>query len=419
MENSQTEEEFRPDSPEVGSRSWDDGRLIQSSTPVDPAKLLDERMERYVALNEEEVCKSKNLNSLRSIYNGDLVHERMAKVRESIYHIRQNWSEFDKFMANLKELMLKNEQEPSPRVKALFTYRRNWIDLERVDRPVETDVFGEEFDALRLYTSNDGYGQIFGVINSVFRDDSSVESQDLITSAVFLIELINIDLYNMCFKHPKYKEFQGIVYRGMALPESAFKTFELLLNQPIKDRYVSIPLALWSSSKQYSVAENFVKMGLKKNPTFLPLIMKIHVLNVDSEYLSFYREKFQEKSIVSTICAVDITDLSDFPEESEILLRGGFYQAVHLYDGQDIEGRKCRILEMVMLNSNRDHLSTSTLLGEGDADARVLFGTMVGCTRNKFILNYCKANGLNEDATQYERLLNEGLDKLQKIMASE
>ena len=94
---------------------------------------------------------------------------------------------------------------------------------------------------------------MYEIVRDVFRDDEAVNVQDIITSAVFIVELINIDLFNMCYHHHEKKDFEGIVYRGITLPEEDFTLFERLVEEPIGKRYISIPSSLWSSSKNIKV----------------------------------------------------------------------------------------------------------------------------------------------------------------------
>ena len=80
-----------------------------------------------------------------------------------------------------------------------------------------------------------------------------------------------------------------------------------------------------------------------------------------------------------------------------------------------VSGRTCNVLEAVMLNANRDHISTS-FLGDQDAIARDLFGTMVTVTRSKFAIDYCRNKGLGYDEREYCNVLEESNAKLQKLM---
>ena len=144
--------------------------------------------------------------------------------------------------------------------------------------------------------------------------------------------------------------------------------------------------------------------------------MIINVIGLKPEYLEHYTKRFPI-SVLSTICAVDIHKLSFHPEEREVLLRGPFMQVLHVYrDEGDLLGQPCDVLEMVMLNSNRDHISTSQL-GDQDDLARAMFGTMVGVTRCEFAIDYCERKGLEDDAAEYRKILDDSLVKLEDLMA--
>lgn len=384
----------------------------------DEGNLIETRSVRFVDTSQDQLLKSGNINDLNCFYQGDLVHERMSAVRRSIYHIRKNWSNFDHFMLQLKAFMEKEAADGhlSNEALGIFSRKRNWCDLEKSEENFST--LEEEFNVIHAYTTKQGFKEIFKVSDGIFRRDSSVDYEELVTNAVFLIELINIDLFNFVCKNPSYQKFEGVVYRGMAIPTSLITTFNSLVKQPINKRYISIPLGLWSASLDLQQAIIFVKSQLDNNPSNIPLLMRIHVLNLNEDHLKFYQNKFQEKSVVSTICAVNITEMSHYKHEAEVLLRGGFYQTLNIYNAKMSEIDFC-VLDMVMLNTNRDHMSTSTLLNETeDAEARALFGTMVGVTRNKFIVDYCEKKELFDDLEKYKVLLKESEEKLSKLMAS-
>nr|XP_002162601.2 uncharacterized protein LOC100215089 [Hydra vulgaris] len=207
----------------------------------------------------------------------------------------------------------------------------------------------------------------------------------------------------------------------MVIPADNFKVFEDLMLQPIEKRYISIPLGLWSSSIKLKTAIKFVRDELEKRVPGsmeihkrVPLLMKIRVLNIENKLLNFYRKKYNQ-SVVSTICAVNIADLSEFPTEKEVLLRGGFFQALNIFS-QVIDDVNFKVLDLVMLNTNRDHLYNPTRLGSLDDEARILFGNMVGFTRNKYIVEYCKERNLPEDMLLYEKALSNNEKKLRELM---
>jgi hypothetical protein len=129
------------------------------------------------------------------------------------------------------------------------------------------------------------------------------------------------------------------------------------------------------------------------------LLWRIHVVGLEPHLLNSYQSRFP-KSVVSTICAVPVSKLSDFPHEREVLLRGPFFQVLNFFEEGTIEGKPIHVLEVVMLNSNRDHFTTAEL-GKDDGPARKLFGAIVSLRRNQFCLEYCERHGLHDDAAAY------------------
>ena len=354
---------------------------------------------------------------MRPFYDGDYVSERMASVRKSIDYIRRHWDQYDSFMQLLQHLLRDkmedfkvNDPELLGHMKSLFSTKKEW-------REKGSEVGDDPFDAIRMYTSPLGYQSFFSVINGLFRKDDSTQHDDVIKAAVFLVELLNIDLYNYCLKYPAHRDFQGEVYRGVGLSDDDFLKFRALLDRPIDKRYISIPLGLVSSSVDRSQAEGF--LSLQSDKAVRLMLMKIHVIGLDEEHLAFYRRKFPG-SVVTSICAVDIHELSYIQDEREVLLRGPFFQVLQLHEGGELlSGRPTEVLEMVMLNSNRDHLTSVQMQEEQQAAARRLFGTMVTVTRCQFCVRYCRDHGLVEDEAEYRRLLGEKRKELAAMMSHE
>ena len=369
---------------------------LTSPTPTDRAL-------RFVTIRQARV------ETMRPFYDGDYVSERMGSIRRAIDYIRRHWDQYDHFIELLQRLLKDkmddfkvNDPELLGHTKALFSGRKEW-------REHGSDVGDDRFDAIRVYTSPQGYFSFFSVINSLFRKDDSTQSDKVIRAAVFLVELLNIDLYNYCLKYPHLGNFQGRVYRGVCLSDEDFHKFHALLGRPIDKRYISIPLGLVSSSLDRLQAEHFLSMQ-----SFLAsrlLLMEIHVIGLNLEHLAFYRQKFPG-SVVSTICAVDIHQLSYVKDEKEVLLRGPFFQVLQLHEGRVVSGRRTHVLEAVMLNTNRDHLTSVQLQGEQETVARRLFATMVTVTRCQFCVQYCRQNELPDDAAEYQRLLEEKRQEL-------
>ena len=139
------------------------------------------------------------------------------------------------------------------------------------------------------------------------------------------------------------------------------------------------PLGLVSSSVDRSQAEGFLSSQSDKAARLM--LMKIHVIGLDEEHRVFYRRKFSG-SVVTSICAVEFHELSYIQDEKEVLLRDPLFQVLQLHEGGElISGRPSELLEMVMVNSNRGHLTSVQLQEQQEAAARRLFGTMVTVTR--------------------------------------
>lgn len=358
-----------------------------------------------------ELFKSKSLKPSRTYYNSELMDTRMGEIRKSIIYIREHWNEYDDFLKDLREITKDvnfRKSENQEMFDSIFLSKKEWA----TNKPAK-EV--DNFSTIKLYSSDEGYNKIFSLVNRIFRQDESVDSTKLIRSMVFLVELLNIDLFNYCLSEPKLVNFTGVVYRGMALPEEDFTAFENLMEQPIADRIIAVPLSFMSTSTNINVAVNFIKREIENVTNAFPLMMKIHVIDLDPKYLDVYRTQFPS-SVVSTICAVSIKEVSSHKNECEVLLRGPFFQVLQIYDSKKKRGikKRMRILEMVMLNTNRDHISTMQL-GEQSDPARILFGTMVAITRSEFAADFCRNNKLKNDEVEYRKVIEEKKSKLKEL----
>ncbi|KAH3854273.1 uncharacterized protein LOC127870716 [Dreissena polymorpha] len=384
----------------------------------------DERSERFVETRDKpEILKIKSLNQnnkeMAPFYFGDTLDNRMAEIRKSIYHIRNNWSEFQQFQAALKNLLLEDDEldfkDKETRIHCahVLTADRDWLTL---DEAHSKDL---GYEAIKLYTSKEGHAKIYRLANAIFRQKAEV-SAERIRSVVFLIELINIDLFNYCQKDQTKVDFRGTVYRGIAVTEEDLQAFKDLRNQPIANRNIAVPLGLFASSSKLKVAKRFIRKQIERADPATPLIallLKIHVIGVKPEYVAFYKRRFPNAEL-TTICAVDIHEISQYPGESEVLLRGPFKLILDMYrdETMKIAGQAPFVVEAVMLNANRDHISTSTCLGEDDALARDLFAAMVTETRSEFAAAYCLRKGLSVDQEEYTNIAKASKEKLNELM---
>ena len=101
----------------------------------------------------------------------------------------------------------------------------------------------------------------------------------------------------------------------------------------------------------------------------------MNVSNIDRDFLDFYHS-FYPDSVVSSICAVPIENLSVFKDEEEVLLRGAFFHVINFYElERKVKNIPIKVVEVVMVNSNRDHLTGSSF---ENTNARKLFNNLVG-----------------------------------------
>lgn len=368
-----------------------------------------------------ELFQSGKLGNTRPFFEGANVRERMNLIRKSIRYIRHNWGRYDEFLQDLKGL-LKEENSNfgdnmasslSARLKRLFSVEKKWND--RISATEKTVAKGDEYDAVYLYTAETTYQQIFSFLNRVFRSELSGNSERLLTSVVFLVELMNIDLYNYV-RRAGLEDFEGVVYRGMGITKDDFHAFSTICDQPLSERYISVPLGMISTSQKPLPARQFISQRLKEDPTKIPLMWKIHVISLEEKLLQVYHKMFPT-SVVSSICAVPISTLSCYPQEEEVLLRGPFFQVLNFYKHGMINEKPLYVLELVMLNSNRDHPSNSELGAKAEL-AQNIFRNIVGISRNRFCLEYCKSHGLVDDAVEYSKRIAEDKQKLNKLRTS-
>jgi hypothetical protein len=345
------------------------------------------------------LCQSGRLLGSRPFYAGPNVDSRMDLVREAINYIRVHWDEYPSFMQSLRNLMQPSlhgsqDEQLSERAEALFSSVKEWSDR----RPT---LESDDYSAIRLYTSATGYSQMFQAINMALRQDDLAKQVDTLRAAVFLIELLNIDLFNYRGVNPHADGFEGCVYRGMCISVDELKNFLVAARGPIEERYLAIPLAMASASTNREKALSFALEEAERRTDGHPLLWQIHVVGLDPALLKHYLERFPT-SVVSSICAVPIEQLSDYPDEDEVLLRGPFFQLLRLHEDHRYGADKplC-IVEAVMLTANRDHIS-SVYLSDADAQrARQLFRTLVTMQRVTVCAERAQQYGLSADAKAY------------------
>lgn len=279
--------------------------------------------------------------------------------------------------------------------------------FSRVPRNHIIDSCREDYGALELYTTNDGYKKIFGYINQVFRKLEVSETE--IYGAVALVEILTIDLYNYRLSNlgcSKYYNFQGIVHRGLSVNPGVLSAFQDLMKQPLQNRNFSIPLAFVSTSIDQGRIQEFLD---KAEVGQCRMHWKIHIHGLDQRLLAQYRA-VHPSSVVTSICAMPISRVSEYPNEQEILLRGGFFHILRIYEERS-GNHMVSVAEMVMLNANRDHGSELAENHGEKGHQRRHFGQICAASRYEICASLAKGYGLPE-ATEYRVLADAMLQKL-------
>lgn len=340
----------------------------------------------------------------KPMYAGHDEIQRMAQVRKKITEVRERWNDPTGCdgLADVIEKAVHAERftrKLQSDLDLLLRRDRYWADQQRpkgVQSPTVEDG-GGGLHALQLYTSNDGYKKVFGHINQIFRVDNI--SEDELVGAVALVELLTIDLYNLRLSNigsAKYNNFQGVVHRGLSVGAGVLKAFQELLEKPVTERNFSIPLSFVSTSTDPKNIEEFLN-NAEKGKTRLH--WKIYVHELDPHLLSQYRRRYPD-SVVTSICAMPVSSISEYANEQEILLRGPIFQIIREY--REAAGEhEVHVVEMVMLNANRDH-GTELAQNDGDkATQRRCFGMMIAASKYEICASLCKSYGI-ADADQYK-----------------
>ena len=360
-----------------------------------------------------EECGSTGLvDDRRPFFGGDDVDARMVLIRKQINYIRRNWHQYDQFMSDLAHRMRSMVETLGPDAdlaRRVLSERRDWVS------PGEAVT---DFSAIELYTSDAGYRALFSIVNDSFRRVRFIEDVERVRSAVFLIELLTIDLFNYRASNPACSGFEGIVYRGMSLAEEDVRVFRNVMHQPVSERFVSIPLGMLSASTRAEVAMQLTDTYAESTGNRTAVLWRIHVLDLDAELLGLFRQRYPS-SVVTSICAVPITDVSRFPEEKEVLLRGPFFQILDVtWRPADSRASGRIVIDAVMLNSNRDHVSTIASDGGDDRRMRALFRILVAHRRARFAMRFTADRGRTDDSRAYQRQLESSLAELETFRVS-
>lgn len=401
----------------------------------------------------------------KPLYAGVNEKERMDSLRAKINNVRVRWNDPEKCLDLVSDIQqaigaTKFDRELLSALQHVLGQRRYWADYERNrssgERFLHNDVGSDEsyyttginlltsillwtreafmsmirgklkqevpkrlhqrpallheredYAALEMYTTNDGYKKVFGYINQIFRKSDVNETE--IYGAVALVELLTIDLYNFRLANigcSKLYNFQDIVHRGLSVGPDVLKTFQDLMRQPLQNRNFSVPLAFVSTSTNQARIQEFLDKTEKEK---FRMHWEIHVHGLEPNLLAQYQSKHPQ-SVVTTICAMPISHVSEFANEQEVLLRGPFFQILRMYEEQAGEHR-VHVAEMVMLNANRDHGSElAEHHGEKELQ-RKHFGQICAASRYEICASLAQKYNLPE-ADDYRDLARSMLLKL-------
>lgn len=370
----------------------------------------------------QPLCTSGMLEDRRPFFSGTNVQTRMSEVRRAINDIRIHWARYPDFMAELRAYMERvspdspkaADPELDDQLAELFASTKDWADRRADGGPQP-----EDYSAVRLYTSDAGYQRIFSTINTAFRTVSLTGDPVALRSAAFLVELLSIDLFNYRHAHRTADNFQGTVYRGMAVTAEELAAFTRAAAGPVEQRYLSVPLAMMSASRSQEKAMAFAWETARHFPDRHPLLWSIDVAGLPPELLGAYRSAFPA-STVTSMCAVPVDGLSAYAYEKEVLLRGPFFQILGMTeDSAASPGRgPIHTIEAVMLNSNRDHVTTIASDEGEDRRARDLFRTVVTMHRAGLCLDYARTRGFDADADVYRTQLDRNRGEFDRLAAA-
>jgi hypothetical protein len=361
-----------------------------------------DRLDRFGDWRQlQRLCLSGLTPEERPFFAGRHVADRMDSVRRAINEIRTNWHRYDTFMLDLRESFLTQDNRASmgdllPELEALLASIKSW------ESP-PGQLPHDDFSAIRLYSSAAGYRLIFDALNRAFRSVRLPDDERRMRCAVFLVELLTIDLFNYRRFNPQADDFQAVVYRGMSVSAEQLEMFRRASLGHVEQRYLSIPLGLASASTDSDLAATFALSQRGRHSNQHALVWKINVASLDRESFEIYKSVAPD-SIVTSICAVPIDALSPFPTEKEVLLRGPFFQILGLEMAHARFGNDVHMVEAMMMNSNRDHI-TALASNEGD-DRRVrdLFRALVSARRAGLCAEWAADRGMADDTDAYQAI---------------
>jgi hypothetical protein len=218
--------------------------------------------------------------------------------------------------------------------------------------------------ALDLIETCAGYHYISNTINKATSEGRA--SSDDLKRAVFLLEVITIDLYH--YYVATQRTFVGLAYQAKMMNAQLQAFVERVESEEEVNRHTGTPLSLHCASIRPDEALSALYSQSDSNKQKY-LLYTIHVFSLNTFLLRLFQNAFPA-AIVTTICAVQVIG------SKHVILRGAFYSIAAITKEQF-----GKAMHLVMLNSNRDHLTNeATNIGE-DLESRNLFRTLVTADR--------------------------------------
>ncbi|KAL9071332.1 MAG: hypothetical protein Q9157_005511 [Trypethelium eluteriae] len=333
----------------------------------------------------------------------------MDVIRRGIQTVRHSWRRQDT-QEELRQHVLRfvesQHQKPNPELweylNGIVGNFDDYVDMREGEMRTPRH---NEYTAVEFYCSQIGYDFLFSLISRLLREDT-VEDDSLVAAAT-LVEYLTIELYNLRISNlgdPRYANFQGVTHRGMHVsPEVAEEYRRIANREDVRQRNFAVPLALVSTTTSTETMQKFAASGESDTMHWI-----IHIYGLDPHLYQIYHEKYPD-GIVTSICAMPVGHISAFGEQ-EILLRGAFFHIISMRS-ETVGSRQAHTIEIMMLNTNRDH-GTELSLNEGDKkEQRDFFGKIIRASRYEICASL--ARGISsEDVRAYEELAERELEAI-------
>jgi hypothetical protein len=343
-----------------------------------------------------------------SAYPGHEYTRRMNLVRHTIYDVRTAWrdpAQYERIKEQVREALSIDRYPAEVRSKVEYLLRsfHNYADIDR--GPIK-GTEGDDWTALELYCSEEGYEYLYKTIYTILRTEDV--DQKTLLMAVVLVEYLTIELYNLRLENigdTRYANFQGITYRGMGVTPTAVADFRKIAeHRDLTQRNFAIPLGFMSSSIDYEQMRRFSDRITSEHKMY----WTIHIYGLDRNLMSWYKQKYQD-SVVTSICAMPVARISEYSEK-EVLLRGPFFHVIRMRS-ESCGEQHIHHLELVMLNTNRDH---GTELGSNEGEKgiqRRFFANIIVASRYEICASLAEPYS-HEEAEQYRGLAREAFQNL-------